>query len=407
MSRTQTILAAVTVSALCLLPVEAQAGWQGGRRAKCVKPDSAITAEQQQSLSAAVRGGTPVWNAAGEIDQASASSTTNVVLSQGAFNQAWIRYELCIALDNNHIDQATYNRLLEQSLMGSMNTTPVAATPTPVATTPTPVVTTPTPVASTEAAASSGTAWMEQIQAQTQLRSGENYANMGAYGYVLLDVAKTDLLSPAGVATVPLNLPSGYEYAVMGVCDNDCSDLDLTVLKGGLDLSVDTSTDDWPVVKIMPTGSSDYAIKVTMYQCATSTCGYQLTVWQRPVEATPEPVAAVATGSDPVSINSSTQLQGALVSGDHTLPNGEWSDRYTLSLQSGQLLNVSMTSTDIDTYLVAQAPSGATESNDDCDGDRNRSCLSFTALESGNWTIYATSYEGADEGSYDLQVEAH
>jgi hypothetical protein len=259
------------------------------------------------------------------------------------------------------------------------------------------------PVAAAPTAESTGAEWMQQLQAQTSLRSGADHANMAGYGYTLLDVAGTDLLAPGGAATVPLNLPLGYEYAVMGVCDNDCSDLDLSVLKSGVELSVDTSRDDWPVVQVTPTGSSDYGIKVTMYQCShSSACGYQLTVWQRPVQAAQPP-----TTTNTVADNSGSTVQGTLSSGDVTLPNGEWADVYTIDVQAGQTMAVSMTSSDIDTYVVARAPSGATESNDDCNGERTRSCVNFVAAESGEWSVYATSYEANDAGSYELQVEVN
>lgn len=140
---------------------------------------------------------------------------------------------------------------------------------------------------------SEGTQWVQQLQAQTELRSGADYVNMAGYGYSLLDVASTDLLPPSGATTIPLSLPIGYEYAVMGVCDNDCSDLDLAVLKDGIELSRDTSTDDWPVVQITPTASSGYEIQVSMHQCSHSSgCGYQLTVWQRPLQTSTRPEIA-------------------------------------------------------------------------------------------------------------------
>ena len=416
MRHIQPFLTVTVLLALSLSPVDAEAGWQG-RRTKCVKPDSAITAEQQQSLSAAVSGGTVAWNAAGEVDQASASATTNVVLSQEAFNQAWIRYELCLALDNNRIDQAMYNRLMEQSLQSSMGTAGAPASVAPVAVAPVavaPVAVAPVAVAPdtppAAPVASSGTAWMDQIQAQTQLRSGSDYANMAAYGYTLLDVAKTALLAPSTAETVPLSLPSGYEYALMGVCDNDCSDLDLAIIKDGTELSRDTSTDDWPVLSVVPTSGSSYQVKVSMYQCTTATCGYQVTVWKGPeTTSAPAPAAvaapAAAATNTPVPLGSSTRLQGTLASGDYTLPNGEWSDHYTISVQAGQSISASMTSSDIDTYLVAQMPSGTSEGNDDCNGDRAQSCINITAQESGDWTIYATSYQADDSGTYDLQLE--
>ena len=412
MRRSPIILAAATGITLCALPSVAHAGWQGGsRRAKCVRPQSELTTEQQQSLSAAVRGGTVVWNAAGQMAQSSSSAATHQVLSQGMFDQAWIRYELCVALDNNHIDQATYNRLLEQSLQGSFSSTgspspasaptptaPVAVAPTPTYTpTPTPAPTSSTPAGSTE--------WIEQIRSQTQLRSGESFANMAAYGYSMRDVADTGLLDASTAKDVPLSLPGGYEYALMGVCDNDCSDLDLAIYQGGTELAVDTSQDDWPVVTITPSGGSSYTARVSMYQCATRNCGYQLTVWQRPIQAAAPAPAQSSSGPAPIPIQPGVQAWGALDSSDHTLPNGEWADRYTVSIRAGQTVSASMSSFDIDTYLVALAPSGATLDNDDCDGDRNRSCLSFVAPEGGTWTLYATSYQGSDDGNYDFQVD--
>jgi hypothetical protein len=413
MSHAKIIWMTAAAGALCMLPDEAEAGWQGGsRRAKCVKPDSAITAEQQQSINAAVRGGTPVWHASGQVDQSGSSATTNQVLSQGAFDQAWIRYELCMALDNNHIDQETYNRLLMQSLQGGLSSNGTAVQPTAsTAVQPTNTIVQPTttvvqPTTTGAAASTSGTEWIQQIQAQTQLRSGPNYANMAAYGYTLMDVASTGLLNASDSTTVPLNLPNGYEYALMGVCDNDCSDLDLSVLKSGIELAVDTSRDDWPVVGVTTTGSGGYEVKVTMYQCTTTNCGYQLTVWRRAVESgSVASSSSTQNSSGVVPISAGQLIQGTLGSGDHTLPNGEWADRYSVSLQAGRTFVVNMGSSDIDTYIVLQSPSGATEGNDDCDGNRSLSCVGFVVPESGTWTIYATSYQGNDDGSYQLQTE--
>lgn len=403
MSDSHLFLAALLGAGLLAIPGEAQAGWQG-RRAKCVKPDSAITTEQQQSLSAAVRGGTIAWNAAGEVDHASSSASTHQVLSQSAFQQAWIRYELCVALDNHHIDQATYNRLMEQSMMASMSqASPAAAAPAPA---PEPA---PEPAAAEPAAepagssSSSATAWQDQIRAQTQLRSGEGFANMASYGYTLLDVAKTGLLDASTSTEVPVSLPNGYEYAIMGVCDDDCSDLDLSILKSGIELAVDTSQDDWPVVGVTPTGSGDYSVKVSMYQCSTKNCGYQLTVWQRPVQAAP---TAEVASSPSESVGSSSELQGSLQSGDSAMSTGELYDCYTIELSSGQSVSATLSTSAFDPYLLVRSPSGENNrENDDCDGDRARSCVSFSAEESGSWRVCPTSYQSGESGAYSLQLD--
>ncbi|MFT4974287.1 MAG: hypothetical protein ACI8S6_000169 [Myxococcota bacterium] len=123
--------------------------------------------------------------------------------------------------------------------------------------------------------------WQVQLREQTQVKSGSDYSNMAGKGYSLVDVAKTSVLDASANEMVTLNLPIGSQYIVMGVCDNDCLDLDLSVMRGGIELSTDTTDDDWPLVEISPTSSSDYQIKVTMFQCSTPNCGYQLTVWKK------------------------------------------------------------------------------------------------------------------------------
>ncbi len=124
-------------------------------------------------------------------------------------------------------------------------------------------------------------AWQLQLQEQTRMKSGPGFADMASKGYSLVDVAKTNVLNAGTSELVNISVPVGSSYAIMGVCDNDCLDLDLTVLKEGIELSTDTTDDDWPVVQIMPTGETGYQIKVTMHQCSTTNCGYQLTVWKQ------------------------------------------------------------------------------------------------------------------------------
>jgi hypothetical protein len=123
--------------------------------------------------------------------------------------------------------------------------------------------------------------WQAELTAQTQEKSGSRFANMAGRGYTLADVAKTNVLDASSSEVVNISLPSGGEYMIMGVCDNDCSDLDLALLKDGVELRKDTTTDDWPLVSVTPTGSGSYQVRVTMYQCSTPNCGYQLTVWRK------------------------------------------------------------------------------------------------------------------------------
>lgn len=123
--------------------------------------------------------------------------------------------------------------------------------------------------------------WEDQLKEQTRIKSGSGFADMAGKGYRLMDVAKTNVLDASASERVSVSLPRGSQYIIMGVCDNDCTDLDLAVIKGGVELSQDTTDDDWPLVEVTPTGDPSYVIKVTMFECSTANCGYQLTVWKK------------------------------------------------------------------------------------------------------------------------------
>ncbi len=123
--------------------------------------------------------------------------------------------------------------------------------------------------------------WQEQLQAQTQIKSGAGFAELPGSGYSLVDIAQTELLAASGESMVSVTLTPGSDYVILGVCDNDCLDLDLALMKGGMELDKDTTTDDWPLLRVTPTSSGNYQVKVTMYNCSTGVCGYQLSVWKR------------------------------------------------------------------------------------------------------------------------------
>ena len=100
-----------------------------------------------------------------------------------------------------------------------------------------------------------------------------------------------------------------------------------------------------------------------------------------------------------------TPVQGSLAAGDETLANGEWVDTYTVELQAGQQLTLDMTSSDLDTYVGLRSPSGAVDGNDDFGGSRTHSRVERTIEESGAWSVYATTYQAGQGGSYTLQAQ--
>lgn len=65
---------------------------------------------------------------------------------------------------------------------------------------------------------------------------------------------------------------------VVGVCDQDCSDVDLEVKEGSKVIGSDDEADDEPVVRI-PRGGR-YSIKVSMYRCSSEPCYFGFAVFE-------------------------------------------------------------------------------------------------------------------------------
>ena len=122
-------------------------------------------------------------------------------------------------------------------------------------------------------------AWQQQLTVQTNMYKAQL---MDSNGYRLVDVAESgSLIAPSANELKTIRLEAGVQYRILGVCDNDCNDLDLALLRGGIELSKDITTNDHPVLEVTPTTTAEYQIKVTMYHCSTGTCGYQLSVWRK------------------------------------------------------------------------------------------------------------------------------
>lgn len=83
-------------------------------------------------------------------------------------------------------------------------------------------------------------------------------------------------------ASFTLTLHAGTPYALVGVCDSDCNDLDL-VLYDADDNEVDSDvqTDDYPLVQVTPSETMRYRVKVVMASCRSNPCWYGIGVYAR------------------------------------------------------------------------------------------------------------------------------
>lgn len=110
-------------------------------------------------------------------------------------------------------------------------------------------------------------------------------ANLAQQGFQQIGQPYSGGLQQGQTWNVPAELYVGYEYRILGVCDRDCADLDLSLYDGNGGLIMqDTSTSSQPVVGVVPTGSGMFTIQVLMYNCTVAPCYYAVALYGRPTQ---------------------------------------------------------------------------------------------------------------------------
>jgi hypothetical protein len=75
--------------------------------------------------------------------------------------------------------------------------------------------------------------------------------------------------------TLSVTLRAGVTYALVGVCDNDCDDLDFRLFGSqGREVAYDTAADDTAIVKVTPGRTQAYRLRVIMASCTTEPCSF-------------------------------------------------------------------------------------------------------------------------------------
>lgn len=112
--------------------------------------------------------------------------------------------------------------------------------------------------------------WMGQVAAQL----GAVVQAVAAQGMSPAADPVAGSLAMGAADEVELALQPG-QYLVVGVCDTDCSDLDL-VLTGtdGAELASDLEMDDTPVVTVTLTEAATLTLEVKMAACTSAPCRY-------------------------------------------------------------------------------------------------------------------------------------
>ncbi|MBD2486771.1 hypothetical protein [Aulosira sp. FACHB-615] len=115
-------------------------------------------------------------------------------------------------------------------------------------------------------------------EVKNQLLERAEIAGLG--GYTLTHKPSIDTLREGRSHYINVNLRAGMSYGIVGVCDSDCQDLDISLYdhRGNL-IASDLQDDDIPVISLNPSRSGRYQIQVDMANCNANTCYYGIGVF--------------------------------------------------------------------------------------------------------------------------------
>jgi hypothetical protein len=123
-----------------------------------------------------------------------------------------------------------------------------------------------------------GDPWEEQCREQLEVAG----LALSAQGYEMTHEPYLGDLAEGDSDLLGVTLDKGREYALVGVCDEDCRDLDMRVLSlSGEEIDSDVEVDDYPMVEVTVTGSGGFRLEVIMATCQDGPCAYGIGVFAK------------------------------------------------------------------------------------------------------------------------------
>jgi hypothetical protein len=123
-----------------------------------------------------------------------------------------------------------------------------------------------------------GDAWEEQCREQLRLAG----VALASQDYQLAHQLYTGKLSGGAEESLGITLDKDRQYALVGVCDEDCKDLDLVLLTlDDEEVDSDVEQDEFPMVEVEVAGVSSFKLKVLMADCQNGPCFYCIGVFTK------------------------------------------------------------------------------------------------------------------------------
>ena len=102
---------------------------------------------------------------------------------------------------------------------------------------------------------------------------------LGVKGSERPAATKTGVLNAEESEWFAVTLSAGVSYSIIGVCDNDCSKLQLVLTTPDHnELATDRRSENFPVLRFTPTETRLFRVRIIMEACRVSPCWYGVAV---------------------------------------------------------------------------------------------------------------------------------
>lgn len=101
-------------------------------------------------------------------------------------------------------------------------------------------------------------------------------------GYIRVNPMRAGSLAHGASTYITVRLVAGQDYQIVGVCDDECTDLDLQLFSPGQHLlDSDHAADDLPVLFATARVTGTHVIRVWMNGCETALCDFGVATFRR------------------------------------------------------------------------------------------------------------------------------
>ncbi len=223
-------------------------------------------------------------------------------------------------------------------------------------------------------------------------------AEFASLGFTEIGDERVGSLNTDQSFAVSINLQAGTEYRLVGVCDQDCFDLDL-VLKDpdGEEVGSDILEDAIPLVAYVADTTGEYQVEVIMIACGLEPCSYRLAAFAKGEEIGP----GGAAFSGEMLLHETHR--GELDPEDEKVGES-YVEVFEVEARAGQRIIVDLRSDEFDTLLKLSGPDGIREENDDYGYDTGHSHIEMLVVTDGTYSVQVTSFEPESEGAFVLQI---